>query len=211
MIDFFKNNIIAILACVFALITAGINLINYINRRKRPCKIKYYPRGEFIVVNKSGLDKFEIKYKDNPVSKNIIFISGDLVSRGKDINTTSNSINIYAPDNCNWLEMNIENQDNCGAKVELLNDKQALLSFNKFRSNKCISIYAILETEKVISPLELRDIHNFIKFEHTIDNTDDVKIVAEKSYELRSFINTLTPTITTSILGNVITVRMNDK
>lgn len=193
MKEFLSDNYIFIY-CFLGLVTLASFILVAINsrhQRKRPCKIYYYPKDGLNIFNQLT-DKFKdlkIQYDNRPITDNIIYIAGRFVSKGKDINSIDNRITIFAPDSCSWIDISMgENKNN--AKITLINDSTALLSFDKFRRNSSFTISALLKTKEVLSQSDIEDIQFDIRFEHTINETDDVKI-KDSYHTTRLFISEL--------------------
>lgn len=174
------NVYISTAAAVFTMTTMIIALITFFTRGKRPCKLYYKPSEAINIFNSlsNGFKKFDIRYDGHPITNNLIYITGSLISKGKDIESTDNVIRIQAPYNCTWVTVSIEKKEyiKADARVDENNNQEMILSFGKLRHNNSISINAILQTEKKFSSIDLKDIQYLLGFIHSIDKTDDVKI-----------------------------------
>ncbi len=158
--------------------------LNHFSRYKRSSKIIYHPREAINIYNSLliGFKGFDIKYNDQPITSRIIYISGELICKGKDINSLNNQITIKSPTGCKWIDISIVQNSNINtsACISKNNEKEAILSFNKLRRNKSLIINAILQTDIDLKEMPVTSINETIEFEHSIDDTDDVKIINNK-------------------------------
>ena len=164
---------------LIALVSLVLLYLNFRYIRNRPSKLLYQPN-KSIDIFKSlsiGFKGFDIKYNSKPISNNVVFISGDIICKGKDIDSTGNEITVKTRDDCHWIDITIENKANINAVASISpNDPScAIISFGKLRKDKSFTLNALLQTSS-ITKSSVEDIHGSIEFEHTIDNTDDVKI-----------------------------------
>lgn len=117
----------------------------------------------------------------------MLFISGELICKGKDIDSTGNEIQVKAPKGCSWIEIIVLNQpknNNASAIISQVNSQYAVLSFDKFRKNKSFKINALLQDSAGHFQYTRDYIKNNLEFEHTINDTDDVKITTDNTYNI---------------------------
>lgn len=180
MKEFLIEHSIAIVAAICAMITMFFAILNYFSRNKRSSKIIYQPLEALNIYNSltNVFKGFDIKYNGEPISSRIIYISGELICKGKDINSLNNQITIKSPTRCKWIDITITNKGNTNASASISkdNEQKAILSFDKLRRNKSLTFRAILQTDINLKKMPVTSIHETIDFEHSIDDTDDVKI-----------------------------------
>ena len=188
MKEFLINNSIAILAALFAMTTMIFAIMNYFSRYKRSTKLYYKPRKSFRIFSRQQHDFkwFRLQYKGNTIESDVIFISGKINSKGKDITTLNNQIILKAPKGSKWLDISISQKGkiNASACVSKENEQEAVLTFDKLRRNQSFIVNAILQTSKDLSDMAVDSIHKTIKFEHIIDDTDDVKILLKSVFRI---------------------------
>ena len=192
MKEFLVENIVFVTCAslVTALVSLVLLYLNYRYIRKRHSKLFFQPIEPMNVYNTSyvGFKGFDLKYKGNPISNSILYFSGELVCKGKDIDTIGNEIQVKAPEGYNWIDIIVVNQpknNNASATITQTDNQYAVLSFDKFRKNKSFKINALLEncTDRSLKTVE--DLIKSFEFDHTISDTDDVQI---------SYANILPPT-----------------
>ncbi len=185
MKEFLIEHAIAIVAAICAMITMFFAILNYFSRNKRSSKIIYHPREALNIYNSltNEFKGFDIKYNDEPISSRIIYISGELICKGKDINSLKNQITIKSPTSCKWIDISISNKDSIKASASISkdNEQEAILSFDKLRRDKSFTISAILQTNIDLKEMPVTSVHETIEFEHSINDTDDVKMLTSKN------------------------------
>lgn len=179
MKEFLSDNsvFIAIAAALFAMTSTILAFLNYFSRNKRSSRLYYEPLETFKILNNEStyFKGFSFQYKGEPINTNVINIIGKIKCKGKDINTENNQITITAPTGCKWLDISItqKGKSNADAYMSKNNRQEAILSFDKLRRNKSFTINALLDT----SINTAYSAHKKIEFDHSIDDTDDIKII----------------------------------
>jgi ABC-type lipoprotein release transport system permease subunit len=181
--------IIGILGLI-ATIIFGVLSIDLFKRKRRPCKLTYYP-SETINIYRNltkGFDCIEVLKNDKPIKNNVIFLSGIISCNGDvDLTGSDNVVHMCLPEGYKWLDVKI---DSCSEGVEAQfsitkeNNRNASLCFGLFRVNEFIKLQALVEYEEEKKLSSLNDLHRKITFSHRIQNTSDV----EKGDYIRSYI-----------------------
>lgn len=171
------------LAIISLLVTIifGILSIDLFKRKKRPCKITYYP-SEAINLYRNlakGFDNLEILKDKEPIANNIVFISGIIVSNGDlDITGKDNNVNLDLPEGCKWIDLKKDTQSkgfNPSFSICKDNPQTAVFCFDLFRINEFVKFQALIEYENKDLFKSPSKIHDKISFNHRIENTIDVK------------------------------------
>lgn len=200
MKEFLSDNsvFIAIAAALFAMTTMIFAILNYFSRNKRNSKLYYVKLNATRILNNqpTGFNGLTVNYNGIPITSDIIHLSGKMICRGKDINSNNNQITFIAPAGCKWLDISIAQNGNINAiaKVSKNDEQKAIISFDKLRRNKSFIINALLKSSKDLSEMSVDSIHEKIKFEHIIDDADDVKIY-NKSISIYDLLLTIAITI----------------
>ena len=181
--------IIGILGLI-ATIVFGVLSVDLFKRKRRPCKLTYFP-SETINIYRNltkGFDSIEVLKNDEPIRNNVILLSGVISCNGDvDLTGNDNVVHMCLPEGYKWLDVKIDScSEGVNAKFSITNEnnRNASLCFDLFRVNEYIKIQALVEYEDEKKLSSLNDLHSKITFSHRIQNTSDV----EKGDYLRSYI-----------------------
>lgn len=97
---------------LLATIVFGILSIDLFKRKRRPCKLTYFP-SEAINLYRNlamGFDNLEILKDKQPIKNNIVYLSGVLACNG-DIDITGNNhvVLMSLPDGYKWMGVKVSN------------------------------------------------------------------------------------------------------
>lgn len=175
---------------LFATIIFGVLSIDLFKRKRRPCKLTYFP-SETINIYRNltkGFDSIEVLKNDKPIKNNVIFLSGIMSCNGDvDLTGSDNVVHMWLPEGYKWLDVKI---DSCSEGIDAQfsitkeTNRDASLCFGLFRVNEYIKLQALVEYENEKKMSSLNDLHRKITFSHRIQNTSDV----EKGDYIRSYI-----------------------
>ena len=183
MMDFLNdyNLIITIVATLIGIVSSIYTTLNYSSIRKNTTKLLYHPLDSINIYNSlyNGFSGFDIKYNGNLISNNVLYISGELICKGKDIGTIGNEIQVKLPSGYNWIDITVDNKPNISAVATILqtNNQYAIISFDKLMKDKSLTINGILQAGRGTN-ISVDSIQNSFKFEHNIIKTDDIKIAS---------------------------------
>lgn len=189
MKEFLIEHSISIVAALFAMISMIFTILNFCSRNKRSSKLYYHNHMAMIIENNQSNNSkgLNINYNGLPIGCRIMQISGELICKGKDINTLKNQITITAPKKCKWLDISVaQNKINAFANISTNDEQVATIFFDKLRRDKSITINAYLKVGIIKSFLIEDIIPKEITFEHVIDDTDDVIIITEINYSAKA-------------------------
>ncbi|ADE82641.1 hypothetical protein PRMUPPPA20_22850 [Xylanibacter ruminicola] len=181
--------IIGILGLI-ATIVFGVLSIDLFKRKRRPCKLTYYPSETINIYWNliKGFDSIEVLKNDKPIRNNVILLSGIISCNGDaDLTGSNNVVHMCLPEGYKWLDVKIDScSEGVDAQFSITNEtnRNASLCFGLFRVNEYIKLQALVEYENEKKLSSLNDLHRKITFSHRIQNTCDV----EKGDELRSYI-----------------------
>lgn len=181
--------IIGILGLI-ATIVFGVLSIDLFKRKRRPCKLTYFP-SETINIYRNltkGFDCIEVLKNDKPIKNNVIFLSGIISCNGDvDLTGSDNVVQMCLPEGYKWLDVKIAScSEGIDAQFSIAKEtnRNASLCFGLFRVNEYIKLQALVEYENENKMSSLNDLHRKITFSHRIQNTSDV----ERGDYIRSFI-----------------------
>lgn len=166
---------------LIATIVFGILSIDLFKRKRRPCKLTYFP-SEAINLYRNlamGFDNLEILKDKQPIKNNIVYLSGVFASNGDmDITGDNHVVSMHLPEGCKWMGVKVGNSTKgINAKFYVNEDdpRNATLSFDLFRVKEYINLQALVEYEDVKAMSSLYNLHRDITFSHRIENTGDVE------------------------------------
>jgi len=150
-------------------------------------KAKYPASLTFILEQSiSLLDDFAHKlpnllvtYKDQPIERSIILISGFVANDGSlDISKEMVEVPLSCtlPDKCSWLEFKVTNTaESLNVKSEIVNNNVVEVELGLFRRNESFSFQAIAQLDESYAKTKLAEFPSKIKWKHRIASLGNVK------------------------------------
>lgn len=166
---------------IAAIITVVGIVITIKSRSCRLSKLYYSTKEAYNIFNKfsTEFDNFQLQYKSEPITNSIIYISGELICVGHDINSDNNHINLFIPDGFKWIDFSLSKSHeeiNATINIDKHDETKAILKFDKLRQMEIITINAVLETDHVLTESQVNTIQNNLVFDHRINDTESVEI-----------------------------------
>lgn len=166
---------------LIATIVFGVLSIDLFKRKRRPCKLTYFPLEAINLYSNLaiGFDNLEILKDKQPIKNNIVYLSGVFASNGDmDITGDNHVVSMRLPEGCKWMGVKVSNCTkgiDAQFSINADNPRIASLSFDLFRVKEYIKLQALVEYGDVQAMSSLYNLHRDITFFHRIENTGDVE------------------------------------
>ena len=136
------------------------------------------------------LPNLSILYKDIPVSKSVILISGYLVNNGSlDITKEmiEESLVCTIPFDCNWLEFKVTTSaPSLIVTSEIIDNHNVKLQFGLFRCAESFSFHALIQLSDNHANIKAKDFADKLRWRHRIASLSEVKTVQMPALPKRS-------------------------
>lgn len=175
----FSNYLGIVLTIIFGIIGI-IATIYFSKQRMSKSVLEYYPRnGLRLYRDLAGtFDDLEIKYKNEIIKDNLMYMCGYLICRRHDIDVHYDNNG----KNLNVIDIEVSNEDlvlkdikvstrsekhNFTAVIDKDNPKKGTLSFEDFREEECVNILYLIQSKNnnISKPI--------IRFEHRIKDVEN--------------------------------------
>jgi hypothetical protein len=175
------NYLLAILG-IIATIIIGYWGVRLTIKTRRSVSMAFVER-EFIPLFKTIIKNFnslEIKYKNKPITENLVLIKTSLVNDGNtdiDKSMIYKSITIYLPENFKCIEETItEKSENVNASISSINN-EVLIEWDLLKKDEYISFDLLVEVstdKEKETQIEKQDL-DYYKIDQRITNLKDIK------------------------------------
>ncbi|MDM1060115.1 hypothetical protein [Myroides odoratimimus] len=170
---------LAIFSLIVTIVLGLPSVIHFFRQKKT--KLIYLENKQINIQDDllKNFDDLLIKYKDQEIDSNLIFIKGYIICDGSnDITSNGNFISIYSPENTKWLDFKIISESKEFLVSSNFLQNEAKISFDLFKSEENFEFEGIVERA-----INSKEKNITLSFFHRIPNLS--KITAIKSHLLR--------------------------
>lgn len=177
------SDMLAIIGIVITVILGVAGIYFAIRRTKYPAKITFVREQSVTLLEDFAkkIPNLTLLYKDTPIQKNVILISGYLVNEGSvDITKemVEQSLRCILPGECAWIEFKVTSTANeLQVASSIINKNNVEFQLGLFRCNESFSFQALASLDEKYANEKVDIFTNDISWAHRIASLGDIKTI----------------------------------